>query len=65
VALGKDDGRFYNIDDLQGIADDYLQQRKEEIILCEQIIREKVKSLLGHGSGGSPSDHSRPAFESR
>ena len=37
---------LYNIDDLQAIADDYLKQRKEEIVRCEQIIAEKVKPLL-------------------
>ncbi|HSY74684.1 MAG TPA: glutamyl-tRNA reductase [Dongiaceae bacterium] len=37
---------LYNIDDLQSIAADYLKQRKEEIIRCEQIIAEKVKPLL-------------------
>ena len=37
---------LYNIDDLQGIADDYLKQRKEEIARCEQIIAEKVGPLL-------------------
>ena len=37
---------LYNIDDLQAIADDYLKQRKEEIVRCEQIIREKVKGLF-------------------
>src|SRR5208282_4130517 len=37
---------LYNIDDLQSIADDYLKQRKEEIVRCEQIIAEKVKPLL-------------------
>jgi glutamyl-tRNA reductase len=37
---------LYNIDDLQAIADDYLKQRKDEIARCEQIIAEKVKSLL-------------------
>lgn len=38
---------LYNVDDLQGIADDSLRQRKEEVTRCEDIIREKVKSLLG------------------
>jgi glutamyl-tRNA reductase len=38
---------LYNIDDLQAIADNYLQQRKEEIIRCEEIIREKAEALLG------------------
>jgi glutamyl-tRNA reductase len=37
---------LYNIDDLQSIADDYLKQRKEEIVRCEKIIEEKVKPLL-------------------
>jgi glutamyl-tRNA reductase len=37
---------LYNIDDLQSIADDYLQQRREEIARCEQIIVEKIKLLL-------------------
>jgi glutamyl-tRNA reductase len=38
---------LYNIDDLQAIADDYLKQRKEEIVQCEKIITEKIKPLLG------------------
>jgi glutamyl-tRNA reductase len=38
---------LYNIDDLQGIADDYLKQRKEEVARCEQIIREKAQGILG------------------
>ena len=37
---------LYNIDDLQAIAADYLKQRKEEIVRCEEIISEKVKPLL-------------------
>lgn len=37
---------LYNIDDLQAMANDYLRQRKEEIIRCEKIIAEKVQSLL-------------------
>jgi glutamyl-tRNA reductase len=37
---------LYNIDDLQSIADNYLKQRKEEIVRCEQIIAEKVKPLI-------------------
>jgi len=37
---------LYNIDDLQAIAADYLQLRKEEIVRCEQIITEKARPLL-------------------
>jgi glutamyl-tRNA reductase len=42
---------LYNIDDLQAIAEDYLKQRKEEIVRCEKIIVEKAKPLLGHAGG--------------
>jgi glutamyl-tRNA reductase len=52
---------LYNIDDLQAIAEDYLQQRKEEIVRCEKIIIEKAKPLLGSGPGGL-APNSRPAF---
>jgi len=38
---------LYNIDDLQGIVDDYLSQRKKEIARCEAIITEKARGLLG------------------
>ena len=37
---------LYNVDDLQGIADDYLKLRREEMARCEEIIAEKVKPLL-------------------
>jgi glutamyl-tRNA reductase len=52
---------LYNIDDLQGIADDYLKQRKEEVARCEKIIREKAAPLLGHGQI-NPIGDSKPAF---
>jgi len=37
---------LYNVDDLQGIADDYLKLRHKEISRCEKIISEKVAALL-------------------
>jgi len=37
---------LYNVDDLQGIANDYLNLRKEEVARCEKIIAEKVAALL-------------------
>jgi glutamyl-tRNA reductase len=37
---------LYNIDDLQAIANGYLDQRREEVARCEEIIREKVQALL-------------------
>jgi glutamyl-tRNA reductase len=54
---------LYNIDDLQTIADGYLKQRKEEVARCEEIIREKVKALLGHaGPASSRGDVIRDAW---
>jgi glutamyl-tRNA reductase len=53
---------LYNIDDLQGIADGYLKQRKKEIEQCEKIIREKVKGLLGPQAAGGSNPDAQPAF---
>jgi glutamyl-tRNA reductase len=54
---------LYNIDDLQGIADDYLRQRREEIARCETIIRERAATLLGGSQAGpAPNAPSKPAF---
>jgi glutamyl-tRNA reductase len=50
---------LYNIDDLQSIAADYLKQRKEEIVRCEQIITEKVKPLLEMKSSADFADERR------
>lgn len=54
-----------NIDDLQAIANDYLEQRKQEIERCHEIIREKAKALLGpppsRGEVASPPGV-RPAY---
>ena len=41
-----EDVYLYNIDDLQAIANDYLQLRQEEVAKCEAIIRRKVLELL-------------------
>jgi glutamyl-tRNA reductase len=43
---------LYNIDDLQSMADDYLNQRKEEMVRCEEIIRERARSLAEGGKQG-------------
>ncbi|HTA95131.1 MAG TPA: glutamyl-tRNA reductase, partial [Verrucomicrobiae bacterium] len=50
---------LYNIDDLQSIADDYLELRKEEIVRCEQIIAEKVKPLLEMKSSANSAEERR------
>jgi glutamyl-tRNA reductase len=55
---------LYNIDDLQAIADDSLQQRREEVARCEAIIRDKVRALLSAPSGPRVESSGRPAFES-
>jgi glutamyl-tRNA reductase len=38
---------LYNIDDLQSIAANYLQQRREEVARCEALIRERVATMFG------------------
>ena len=40
---------LYNVDDLQTIANDYLDQRKEEIAKCEAIIEEKARGVVREG----------------
>ena len=47
---------LYNVDDLQAIADDYLKQRKEEIVQCERIIDEKIRPLIEPANKQSPTD---------
>ena len=42
---------LYNVDDLQSIASDYLNLRKEEVARCEKIIAEKVATLFGTAGG--------------
>jgi len=41
---------LYNVDDLQGIADGYLNLRREEVDRCEKIIAEKVAVLQQQAS---------------
>jgi glutamyl-tRNA reductase len=47
---------LYNIDDLQAIADDYLKRRREEVVRCEEIIRQRVSGLLS----GAPAPVTSP-----
>jgi glutamyl-tRNA reductase len=56
---------LYNIDDLQAIAEDYLQQRQAEVAVCEGIIRERAQGLLDRqprpedrGTSVAPGPHS-------
>ncbi len=53
---------LYNVDDLQAIADDYLNQRREEIAGCEAIIREQARALLGARRPPHLPSTARPAF---
>lgn len=57
-----EDVYLYNIDDLQSIAADYLRQRKEEIVRCEAIIREKARGLFGSQTRTPLTGDSKPAF---
>src|SRR5260221_3561872 len=54
---------LYNIDDLQSIAADYLKQRREEIVRCEEIIAEKVKPLLEIKSSAQSADENKKRRE--
>jgi glutamyl-tRNA reductase len=50
---------LFNIDDLQQIANDYMQQRREEMAKCEAIIQERAGTLLdglrrAASAGGAP-----------
>ncbi|MGD0615328.1 MAG: glutamyl-tRNA reductase [Verrucomicrobiota bacterium] len=53
---------LFNIDDLQAVADNHLQQRKEEVARCEAILQEKVRGLLVASGGRDPGAGVRPAF---
>ncbi len=53
---------LYNVDDLQSIADQSLQQRKEEVQRCEDIIREKAAVLFGNSESGRGAGRVQPAY---
>ena len=53
---------LYNVDDLQAIADNYLKQRKDELVKCEAIIQEKARALLGARRPPAAMSETRPAF---
>jgi glutamyl-tRNA reductase len=53
---------LYNVDDLQSIADDYLKQRKDELVRCERIIQEKVGALLGRKASADFAEERRFPF---
>lgn len=55
---------LYNVDDLQSIAADYLEQRKEEIAKCEAIINEKAKPLLESRASGNYASHAPASSQS-
>ncbi len=49
-----DDVFLYNIDDLQTITEAALRQRREEIALCNELIRRRVQGLLDTAPEPSP-----------
>ncbi len=53
---------LYNIDDLQTIANDYLEQRRSEIARCEQIIEHKAQTLIVRPTNMQTDAQARPAF---
>jgi glutamyl-tRNA reductase len=48
---------LYNVDDLQSIAEDYLNLRKEEVARCEKIIAEKVAALMATNKFSTTDEH--------
>jgi glutamyl-tRNA reductase len=48
---------LYNVDDLQSIADDYLNLRKEEVARCEKIIAGKVAALMAANKFSTTDGH--------
>jgi len=52
---------LYNVDDLQSIADDYLNLRREEVARCEKIIADKVAVLLAANKFSIPAGRTDPA----
>ena len=42
---------LYNVDDLQALADSYMEQRRQEVCKCEDFIREKAQTLLEAAGG--------------
>ncbi len=53
---------LYNVDDLQAMADGYLQQRKEEIVRCMAIITEKARALAASRRPSIIGGSATPAF---
>jgi glutamyl-tRNA reductase len=53
---------LYNVDDLQAIANNYLEQRQQELAKCEEIIRAKARALLGARRPCRRSGDAEPAF---
>lgn len=57
----------YNIDDLHAIADDSMQQRRQEIARCEELVRLRAASLLmdprKHGWAGRSPDEAGVLLE--
>ena len=57
-----EDVYLYNIDDLQAIAADHLRQRQDEIVRCEEIIREKARGLFDTPRKPAAKGDTKPAF---
>ena len=57
-----DDVFLANVDDLQAIADEHVRNRRDEIVRCQAIIRDKARSLLASLPG---SQSVAPAAEFR
>ena len=60
------DGVFLaNVDDLQAIADEHVRARREEIVRCDAIVRERARQFLAGFAGAGDSTARKLAYESR
>ncbi|MCF7669708.1 MAG: glutamyl-tRNA reductase [Verrucomicrobia bacterium] len=56
---------LYNIDDLQTVADSYIEQRKQEISYCKRVIKEKSAELIASRPGAQPRESRQDASAGR
>lgn len=53
---------LYNVDDLQALAENYLQQRRDQVAKCEALIAVRARELLETRRPSGLSEMPRPAF---
>jgi glutamyl-tRNA reductase len=60
------DGVFLaNVDDLQAIADEHVRARRDEIVRCDAIVRERARQFLAGFAGASDAPARKLAYDPR